>query len=172
MLEGIRPPRPDYPLAELSGRFRFNTTLFDLLVDGFHGDDWTARKGEGSSALWVLGHLAVMRLELLRTLGVEVGGDAWEELFVGPAAPAGFHRMQLSTPRPDELVSAFRAADRPLVHALCEVTAGAARAPWAPSAEGEPITVGGCASFFFFDETFHLGQLALLRQQLGKKSVP
>jgi hypothetical protein len=182
MIDGLRSRgETTHPLVELGGRFRFNTTLFNLLVDGWKSGEWHRREGDASSAHWVLGHLVVMRFQLLRTLGVKTPERDWEELFTESQIPSslGFtgplDRFETIYPAHDELVGSFRSTDRPLVRALCEISESEARAGYGGVAEAEPgtpVTLGGCAGFFYFDEAFHLGQLGLLRQQLGMPRVP
>ncbi len=179
MIDGLRTSQGQQtrPLVDLGGRFRFNTTLFDMLVDGWNGRDWRHREGGASSAHWVLGHLVVMRLQLLRTLGVKTPERSWEELFTEGPSPCperfeGLHPAGIY-PAHDELVSRFRSADRPLVRALCEISTPEAVASHGIASEaGAAVTLGSCAGFFYFDEAFHLGQLGLMRQELGKPRVP
>ncbi len=148
-------PQSERPLVEIGGRFRFNTTLLDLTASGMGPEDWRAALGAGGPPVEILGHLVATRLQLLRTLGVGVDElpdpDEWT--------------------RPDELIGTFRGSDRPLVRALTEVTeeeAGAERAG-ARLDPAVPLTLEACVGFFYFDEVFHLGQLNLVRRQLGKQ---
>jgi hypothetical protein len=170
MLDGLRIPARDdrtRPMADLAGRFRFNTTLVDLLVDGLAGEDWTRREGNASPAIWVLGHLAAMRLYLLRTLEVRVPRRDWEERFAAGSDPTS---NRDSHPSPETLLECLRRSDRALVKVLTELSSQEVDAVWASDGPDE-VSLGGCVGFFYFDETFHLGQLGLIRQMLGKRPV-
>jgi hypothetical protein len=154
--------------SELGGRFRFNSTMFELLTDGLMGEDWSRRAGEGSSAHWILGHLCTMRLSLLRTLGVDEPDREWEPLFAVSGGPSPVRGVY---PAPRELLSCFRGTARGLAHALDTMSPARAREHWDEGTFDPPVTVEDCVGFFYFDETFHLGQLGLARQQLGKPQV-
>jgi hypothetical protein len=155
------------PLADLAGRFRFNTTLLDLLGDGLEREEWHRREGKASSALWVVGHLVSMRLYLLRTLSVDVPECTWEDRFAAGTSPSRFAE---GDPSPSELLQCFRDTDPALGDALLGLSAMEANEVWAREGP-EEVSVASCVGFFYFDETFHLGQLGLIRQMLGKKRV-
>ncbi len=156
------------PLAKLGGRFQFNTSMFELLTDDIVGDEWLKLSGRGNSAHWILGHLCTMRLSLLRTLGVDQPDMSWEPQFAvgGDASPFGG-----SYPKPVDLLQCFRGTGDRLIQALEATTPVRAEANWTEGDFDLPVTVEDCVGFFYFDETFHLGQLGLARQQLGKPRV-
>jgi hypothetical protein len=153
-----------HSLAELGGRFRFHTTLFDRLVDGLRGEEWHVRAGEGDSAYRVLVHLVLMRRELLRVVGRGGPEPEWAHRFTSSDV---VRRAAADAPAPDELVGDFRGAAPAIARALRELPA-AAREALDPDRPPDLLAFVG---FLCFDESFHLGQLALIRDQLGKRSV-
>ena len=156
------------PLAKLGGRFQFNTSMFELLTDDIARDEWMKLSGRGNSAHWILGHLCTMRLSLFRTLGVEQPDMVWEPQFAvgGDASPFGG-----KYPEPRDLLKCFHGTAEKLIRALESTTPMSAQAKWNEGDFELPVTVEDCVGFFYFDETFHLGQLGLARQQLGKPRV-
>lgn len=156
------------PLAKLGGRFQFNTSMFELLTDDFASDEWRKLSGRGNSAHWILGHLCTMRLSLLRTLGVEQPDMSWEPQFTagGDMPPVGG-----TYPEPRALLECFHGTGEKLIRALETTSPIRAQSEWTEGHFDLPVTVEDCVGFFYFDETFHLGQLGLARQQLGKPRV-
>ena len=175
MLDGLRERgsghRQAQPLADLAGRFRFNTTLLGMLSDGLSPGDWFRREGSGAPAIWVLGHVAAMRLYLLRTVGIDAPERDWETSFAGagPTAPVP-ETTAGPYPNVDELLDTIFESDELLGEALAALSPKDVDEVWADDGVDE-VSVGDSVGFFYFDETYHLGQLGLLRQILGKRRV-
>lgn len=157
------------PLADLAGRFRFNATLLEMLVSGFAPDEWFRAAGSSAPAIRVLGHVATMRLSLLRTLGVDVDERSWESLF-GEHGNPPVSLDDLPLPRVSELLEVVRASDVLLTEELTALSAAEIDEVWAEEG-ATAVSLGDSVGFYYFDETFHLGQLGLLRQFLGKRRV-
>jgi uncharacterized damage-inducible protein DinB len=170
MIDGLRKPDQTSggPLAKLGGQFQFNSSMLELLAGDFQGEDWSPTERAGNSAHWILGHLCTMRLSLLRTLGIQQADRIWEPLFAvaGDGAP-----VKQNYPTPRDLLSSFRSTNEVLFRALDDATPKRAESEWNEGEFELPVSVEDCVGFFYFDETFHLGQLGLARQQLGKPPV-
>ena len=154
------------PLQPLADRFAFNDRFLDMLVEGFSEEDWLRRAGPGNHAQWLLGHLASTRRSSLRGFGQSAEEQPWEQHFGMGHAP---------TPQSDDIApallrEAFIKNGEALRRWLAGLTEEQAAAPFKPFPDGSR-TVGGVAHFLHFHETYHLGQLGLLRRACGKKGV-
>ncbi|MBI4576008.1 MAG: DinB family protein [Planctomycetes bacterium] len=153
---------------ELAMRFHFNEGLLDMLTEGFTPEDWRHRAGEANHALWLLGHVSVSRRFLRRLLGEQLPPVPWEAHFArgsrpGPAADA----VEAAV-----LYEDFRESGRAIAGALRAMDPEAARAPVKAAFPDGSETVLGAADFLHFHETYHLGQLGLLRRVLGRPGIP
>jgi uncharacterized damage-inducible protein DinB len=152
------------PLSALAERFAFNDKLLDTITADFDDHDWHRRAGDGNHAQWLLGHLAASRRRFLRGLLPSLEEQPWEGHF-------GLGRKP--TPQSDDIApallrEAFLKNGALLREQLQSLTAAQADAPHRPTPDGAG-TVGGAAHFIHFHETYHLGQLGLLRRLGGRK---
>jgi len=154
----------DHPLSALAARFRFNEGLLTMTTDGFTAAEWAAAPdGGGNNAVWILGHLVASRRFLARRLGATVPEDAWEGGFSMGAKPAD----PSTYPSPETLIAAFREAGGQLEERCGSLDASEAAAPFGSSFPDGSETVEGGAHFLYFHETYHLGQIGLLRRIHG-----
>lgn len=153
------------PYAKLGQMYRFNETLLDMVSDGFGPDDWAARLGEGNSAHWILGHVANARSYLAARLGVELEKEAWQALF----AP-GVDANEIDPgdyPAPASLIADFKARGDDISRKLDALTEEAASAEWKTFPHGDS-SLGGGAHFLYMHESYHLGQIGLVRRAVGR----
>jgi uncharacterized damage-inducible protein DinB len=155
------------PLRPLAERFAFNDRFLDMLVEGFDDADWLRRAGPGNHSQWLLGHLASTRRWALREFG-QPGAEEqpWEQHFGMGHEP---------TPQSDDIApallrEAFLKNGEALRRFLSAVTLEQAAAPFKPFPDGSK-TLGGAAHFLHFHETYHLGQVGLLRRVCGRKGA-
>lgn len=154
------------PLQSLADRFAFNDKFLDMLTDSFDDRDWLMRGGPGNHAQWLLGHLATTRRWALREFGQPAEEQPWEQHF-----GMGHSPTPLSDDiAPAQLREAFVKNGASLRAYLAGLPAERATAPFKPFPDGSN-TVGGAAHFLHFHETYHLGQIGLLRRMSGKKGV-
>ena len=155
------------PLVPLAQRFAFNDRFLDLLVEGFEDHDWLVRGGGGNHAQWLLGHLASTRRWALREFGLSGAEELpWEKHFGMGTSP---------TPASDDIApallrEAFLKNGEALRAWMQSLTPEQAELPFKPFPDGSR-TVGGAMHFLYFHETYHLGQVGLLRRIAGKKGV-
>jgi hypothetical protein len=154
------------PLQPLAERFAFNDKFLDMTVEGFDDADWLRRAGPGNHAQWLLGHLASTRRWALREFGQAAEEQPWEQHFGMGKQPS----LQSDDISPALLREAFGKNGEALRRYLASLTDVQAAAPFKPFPDGSR-TVGGVAHFLHFHETYHLGQIGLLRRLAGKKGV-
>jgi hypothetical protein len=153
-------------LKPLADRFLFNDRFLDQLTQGFDERDWHRRAGPSNHAQWLLGHLAATRRWALRLLGLAMEEEAWEAHF-GQGTPPGPQGDDIA---PELLREAFRKAGERLRVHLSEATPEQIDAPFREFPDGSR-TMGGGVHFLHFHESYHLGQIGLLRRVAGKPGL-
>lgn len=154
--------------TDLARRLRFNEQLLAVETEGFAPEDWHLRPSPsgGNDAHWILGHVTQSRRMLARILGATIENAPWEHGFGMNAKPDG---SRSGYPDPAELVRDFTAGGERLEALLAELTDERADSPW----KGRKMpdgsrTLGDVLHFLHFHETYHLGQIGLLRRIAGK----
>jgi hypothetical protein len=154
-------------LEGLARGYGFNDKVLGRAISGLDGDDWVRRAGpETSHAYWVLGHLAASRRALLRNLGRDLPREPWEDAFARGSKPADAVSVTPSTLEADFLSSGTLIRD--LLGAMTEEEASSAYPRKLPDGSD---TRGGATRFFLWHESFHLGQLGILRRACGKPGI-
>lgn len=148
------------PLAEI---LRLNTVLFRNCLDGLSDEQAAKRPSAATnSAAFIAAHLASSRFYLLKTLGVDEGD---------PLAPYLDGRKGIDEivelPPLREVEAAWTKGAHLLRDRLDALTAADVDAPSSvkfPLANG---TVLGTLTFLVQHDSYHLGQLSLLRKYCG-----
>lgn len=153
-------------LQPLADRFLFNDRFLDQLTQGFTEADWHHRVGQANHAQWLLGHLAATRLWALRLLGLASEKEAWETHF-GQGTPPSPQGDDIA---PELLREAFGKAGERLRAHLASATPAQAEATMAEFPDGSR-TMNGGVHFLHFHESYHLGQIGLLRRVTGKPGI-
>lgn len=156
----------DGPLADLARRFRFNERLLAVETEGFTKADWDAPAGErgGNAARWILAHVTHYRRRFARRLGEDGPEDAWERAVARGTKAASVDEL----PDPADLAALFATAGEALGRRLTATSAeGAARDAGEAAPDGGR-TVKDAAHFLYFHETYHLGQIGLIRRLRGR----
>jgi hypothetical protein len=153
------------PLHEQARQYRFNDRFLGVLVDGFEEPDWRFRpEGGGNAAIWIVGHLAAVRRQIRRHLGENLPKVPWEDSFDMGVDPATID----SWPDPADLLADFHASGEPIEARLHAMTPEEASRELEHAFPDGGNTMEGWLRFFYFHETYHLGQLGLLRRMRGK----
>lgn len=147
--------------------YTFNTLSVRVSLSDLSAEDagrrW--RNGDGSSILFLLGHLLSSRVGLLKRFG-ETEENPYAELFGGNAEP----RHADEYPPLDELARGWDDVASRLESTLKELSEEQIMA----SAEGMPIpdqTARGALMFLAWHESYHFGQLGLMRTEMGYPSM-
>ncbi len=155
-------------LIALAQRFRFNEKVLDRLVEGFTERDWRCRAAADTShAFWLLGHLAVSRRNLFRNLGGDLTTAPWESAFTKGSRPDDGEFVIL----PEILRADFAESGRRLEARLGGLSPEEAALPYGRTFPDGSTTRDGAAHFLLWHETYHLGQLGLLRRTCGKSGL-
>ncbi|MEM7352286.1 MAG: DinB family protein [Acidobacteriota bacterium] len=147
--------------------YAFNTLSVRACLQGLANDDagrrW--RQGEGSSILFLVGHILSSRVGLLRRFGA-AEENPYAELFGAGAEtrdPADYPTIEELARGWDDVAARFEST-------LESLTEEQILAP----AEGLPVpdrTGRGALMFLSWHESYHVGQLGLMLTEMGYKSL-
>ena len=124
-----------------------------------------SRNGEGNSITFLVGHLLSSRLGLLKRFG-ETTENPFAELFGGDASA----QDASAYPPIRELAASWREVAVRFQATLESLTEEQLSEP----AEGYPVpdqTARGGLMFMAWHEAYHVGQIGMLRTELGKPSL-
>ena len=150
---------------DLSEAFARNVNIIKRQADGLTDEDCLRQLPSNSNCMnWVLGHIAVSRDDVLRTLGeppeMQANGARYKR-GSDPVTAADEDILPL-----EELLNWLDRTQERIATALTKMSA-AALARELPSDERK-LTIGQRAFFLYFHETYHVGQTELFRQLAGK----
>lgn len=152
----------------LSDLFRISHYAITVNLEGFtHEDSLLQPPGAGNCVNWVLGHIVASRNGALRLLGEEpVLHGAVAERYKRGSAPIANQRDAAPL---DLLVKALDESQERILGALGRATQLDLNKPAAvPGVPAGDTSVGGQLAFLHFHESYHSGQLGLLRRLAGK----
>jgi uncharacterized damage-inducible protein DinB len=153
---------------ELSNLFRISHYAIMVNLEGFTQEQSLFQPpGAGNCVNWILGHIVASRNGALRLLGEEpVLHDAVAERYKRGSPPIGHERDAAPL---DLLVNALNQSQERILGALTRMGQPDLDKPAAaPGSPAEDTSVGGQLSFLHFHESYHSGQLGLLRRLAGK----
>ncbi|MBI5156481.1 MAG: DinB family protein [Acidimicrobiia bacterium] len=146
--------------------FRRNDRIVAAHAEGLTDTDALRQSGFNTNCLnWVLGHIVAGRDEILSVLGQPVvAGDRVARYHResdpiredGPGVIPMTELLVLLNQQSDRIVAALDGADDAFMEV--EVAAG----------EGRAVSRAGQVLFFYFHETYHVGQTDVIRQLSGK----
>lgn len=138
--------------------------IFHQNVEGItHEESCAAPAGGVNSLNWVLGHIMMERDVILRLLG---GTPLWSEAEAAPYLRGTNGRPDASSARP--LSEIMDALDRS--HTAIQERLNAMRPAGFEEATAKG-TIGTDLAFLQFHESYHAGQVGLLRRLLGKEGI-
>ncbi len=154
-------------LAATASTFAFNGRSLKGLVKDFGEEDWSIQDACGHNPKWIVGHLATYRHRVLGLMGLP-----------DPAAPwaAVFARGTTSTDVPgdvdmQEVIASFQAAQVLMADRWEALTQEDLAIPTGRKLPDGSEDVGGAIRFLAWHETYHLGQLGLLRRMAGRPGL-
>jgi uncharacterized damage-inducible protein DinB len=144
--------------------FYFNHYTLTKHAEGISHEESCRRPGpQGNTMNWVLGHVVASRNDILALLGRP---PVWGAQEATPYArgSAGMSNPAAARPFP-EILQALERSQTSIRERLDEMSAADLDAPT------EKATVGEELAFLQFHESYHAGQVGLLRRLLGKEGV-
>ena len=153
----------DSRLAPLAGILRLNNRLFANCLDGLTEAQCHGRPSETTnSAAFVAAHLAEARFWGLKILGAERANPL--EKYLGQWK--GIHEIS-TWPSLEEIKSAWAEASAALDKRMAVITPAELDAPSGSQMPLEDSSVLGLFGFMVQHDSYHVGQLSLLRKHAG-----
>jgi uncharacterized damage-inducible protein DinB len=157
----------DPRVAPLADILRLNTRLFRNCLEGLDDEQAGLRpSGATNSAAFVAAHLADSRFYLLQMLGAEQPNPIASAL----AGTRSIDDLKQIPPLAQTL-AAWATASHALRDRLEALTAADLDAPVTARFPMPNATVMGTLTFLVQHDSYHLGQLALLRKHAGKPAM-
>ena len=148
------------PLAEI---FRLNTRLLHNCLDGLTEAQARARPvADANSAAFVAAHVADSRFAIAAWLGVSLANP----LSAALAGARGIDEVR-ELPALAEILAAWDAASRTIEARLAALTPAELDAPAPQRFPAGGPTLLGALAFLAQHDSYHVGQLALLRKAAG-----
>jgi uncharacterized damage-inducible protein DinB len=154
-------------LKTVVDQFKFNSMTLSLGTGDLKNEDagHRLRNGAGSSISYLMGHLLSSRYGLLKTLGAGEE-NPFAEMFGRNAGPRDVGEY--------EDITEFKAAWDELAPRFHAALEAATDEELLAAVEGYPVedqTVRGAVTFLCWHETYHVGQIGVLRTEQGYPST-
>jgi len=148
--------------------YRFNTDFLVNMTKDLTPEEWVKRPNSTTNHIaWIVGHVIWTRKALLARLGKE-----WSTPWLGMFARGVMVDDTAVYPSPIALTDAWKEVTAALTSALEsmseEALAQPAFNPGPPSTDGK---VSGNVTFLAWHETYHVGQISMVRCWLGHKGL-
>jgi len=164
-------PSPRDLVQTLAVQSSYTHWVFNKTLDGItHPESLTQPAPAGNCLNWVAGHITATRMSTLELLGREsVWGQEWRDRYKrgSDAVTVGDDAADFA-----DIIQAFNAAQDLVISGLSELTQERLDepAPFSPGNDPDE-TVGSLLAGLVFHESYHCGQLGVLRRLLGKDGV-
>jgi hypothetical protein len=152
------------PIAHI---YTLSDQTLERLVGDFSVADWQARDAVGHTPRWITGHLATYRLRLVEMMGLPAMTAPW-------AAAFGRGTSDADVPADLDLrlvVQTFHEAQQRMATRWEGLGAEDFSKPMGRTLPDGSDTIGGAIRFLAWHETYHLGQLGMLRRLAGKSGI-
>ena len=148
--------------------FRFNSELLSLTLADVspEGANRRLKEGQGSSIAYLTGHLMSSRYGLMKTLGA-AREKPFKELF---GAGVG-SKDAPDYPPFDKLRKSWTDTSKRFHAALDAIDAEQALAPGPDSFPIPDQTLRGNLTFIAWHESYHVGQIGIMRTEMGYRSM-
>ena len=118
----------------------------------------------------IAGHVTVTRAGIANALGIETPDLGWGDFSAAKGLGAQF-APELECPALADIAVKFNHVTEALMSGLPKVSDETLAAPSPFPIPGDNPTVGDLLSFLTMHETYHIGQLGLLKKSMGGKRI-
>jgi uncharacterized damage-inducible protein DinB len=148
----------------------YNAWLFGNALDAVDEANSTHRVDDNTNPFGRLaGHVTVSRHGLAGLLGIEVPELPWGSF--GDFAMGKQFEPDAECPPLGEIQDMFKQVTEALMAKLPDVSDGALAAPSPFPIPGENPTMGDLLAFLTMHETYHIGQMGLLKKSMSGKPI-
>jgi len=150
-------------VALVAEQFKVTTNLYLKALQGVGREELLRRPGDRSNPLlWIAGHLALARVNVLGVLGVE-RERRWADLFSTGSKVEDVSRF----PDVEEVVALWRELADEIQRRLGALTADELEARVRIRIPSDDGTLRGALALIAFHEAYHVGQMGYVRKWLG-----
>ncbi len=149
--------------APTAALYTLNAQLIEKSLADLKDEHVYARPNEHTNSIhWIFGHITATRFEVARFLG------ATEEHSFGKLfSMSAEHKSPDDYPAMSEVMDSFKSITGKIDERFAALNSEEYYAAAEIAFPGQDKTVCGCVTFLNFHETYHVGQLALLRKFFG-----
>jgi uncharacterized damage-inducible protein DinB len=154
--------------APLKAQFDMQTRLFNNVLDGITDTDANARKNENINHIkWVAGHLLDSRLtNIAKMTGMQPDDTYTAQFGRGMALDP-----KAAYPPITEITAKWKETATALSEGISKIPEEVLAAPSPAKAPIADDTIRGLLSFIVSHESYHIGQLSILRKMAGKEAM-
>lgn len=154
-------------LEVAAGNLETSSWLLRMISEGMDTDDWAYRPRSVNCAHWILGHITRSRCLLLRILGLSEETADWEAAF----NRGGDGAALTSAPSPGQLLATFHQSTEMIAARLRGAPTELLDQPPPFTLDFNARTIGDALFGLYMHETYHIGQVGLIRRMRGKKGT-
>jgi hypothetical protein len=154
-------------VTALVAEFNRNKLILGLVLGEFSEDDMRCRVMGANPALWILGHIAVVRRSLGRRIGLEIEAEDWEAAF----GKGSDREAPLPGLGKEVLLQAIVSRHEELMRSIGGLSQERLSADSGHKYPDGSNDVYGMISFLAWHEAYHLGQIGFIRSCLGKSGL-
>lgn len=154
-------------LSAIASSYAFSQRTMEGLIQDFTPEDWAMCDACGHTPRWILGHLALCRSRVVSLMGLPELPCPWSEAFLKGSSPAN---VPEGIPV-QELLTTYRQAHEAMEsqwESLCTEHMAQSCGRTLPDGTDR---IADAIRFLAWHETYHLGQLGLLRRLAGKPGL-
>lgn len=144
-----------------------NAWAFGRCVDDFSAADWLVHDSHGHSARWIAGHIAVHRHQALGLMGLSLSRLDWADSFRRGSSPDGVPSWLDG----GIIRAAFFDAHQAMTSAWEGLTNTQVNHPLGRALPDGGDTVLAGLRFLTWHESYHVGQLGMLRRIAGRPAI-
>ena len=145
----------------------YNTWLFNTAMDGVTDAQAAYRLNPHTNAFdRIAGHIVVCRYGMAGIAGIKAEEPPWGSF--GEFGKGTQFKEELTCPALADIAAAYHEITAILGETLPKVTEETLSGPAPFTIPGDDQTTGGMLAFFAMHESYHVGQLALLRKSMDQ----
>ena len=154
--------------AALKAQFDLQTRLYTNTLAGITDEESNARNSENVNHMkWIAGHLLNTRVSSLTRL---TGGEP-NEAYAGQFGRGVALDPSATYPSIDEMTQKWNETSAKISEGLSQIPEEVLLSPSPAQAPIGDNTIRGLLAFLISHESYHIGQLSLLRKMVGKEAM-
>ncbi len=154
-------------LTSIAHVFTLNAWAMNRCVGDFSPTDWLVHDDNGHTARWIVGHLAVHRHRALQLMGLTPVPVPWDACFLQGTNPDAVPHSLDGI----EIAGAFHAAHQVMTSRWASLSDHDICRPLGRALPDGGETMLDGLRFLAWHESYHVGQLGMLRRLTGKAAI-